>query len=292
MITDIKKPDRFSFLNTVKSHGWSELPAFSFNPETEKLGAVFTLKNSDLPILASVYDAGKVVRIETRDISIPEQEEIASCVSRVLRLGEPLDGFYTKIAEVEKFNWIIEIGAGRLLRSQSVFEDLVKTICTTNCSWGATRSMLNNLVENLGEKTDEGIRAFPSIERIATENEDFYRNVMRAGYRAPYFPEIARTVQEGIIDPESWLDSELPTVELKREIKKVKGVGDYAAENILKLIGRYDGLALDSWLRARFFERYRNGESCSDLEIEEFYEEFGEYKGLVIWLDMSKNYLN
>ena len=31
---------------------------------------------------------------------------------------------------------------------------------------------------------------------------------------------------------------------MKKEIKKIKGVGDYAAENLLKLLGRYDGLAL------------------------------------------------
>ncbi len=30
--------------------------------------------------------------------------------------------------------------------------------------------------------------------------------------------------------------------------------GDYAAENLLKLLGRYDGLALDSWTRAKFFQ--------------------------------------
>src|SRR5260370_35068872 len=36
-------------------------------------------------------------------------------------------------------------------------------------------------------------------------------------------------------------------------MKGVKGVGPYAAENVLKLLGRYDGLALDSWTRAKFF---------------------------------------
>ena len=33
--------------------------------------------------------------------------------------------------------------------------------------------------------------------------------------------------------------------DLIKEMKSVKGVGNYAAENLLKLIGRYDGLALD-----------------------------------------------
>ncbi|MBK9162731.1 MAG: hypothetical protein IPM21_02230 [Acidobacteria bacterium] len=37
---------------------------------------------------------------------------------------------------------------------------------------------------------------------------------------------------------------------MKKELLKVKGIGTYAAEHLLKLLGRYDGLALDSWLRA------------------------------------------
>ena len=38
-----------------------------------------------------------------------------------------------------------------------------------------------------------------------------------------------------------WLTSDLPTAELLKQIKGVKGAGDYAAENLLKLLGRYDG---------------------------------------------------
>lgn len=71
-------------------------------------------------------------------------------------------------------------------------------------------------------------------------------------------------------------------------MKQVKGVGDYAAENLLKLVGRYDGLALDSWLRAKFY-KLRNAQTvCGDKEIEKFYARFDKWKGLAIWCDMSK----
>jgi hypothetical protein len=57
------------------------------------------------------------------------------------------------------------------------------------------------------------------------------------------------------------------------------------------LVGRYDGLALDSLLRGEFSKR-RNGEkTCNDKEIEKFYERFGEWKGLAIWLDMTQDWL-
>ena len=74
---------------------------------------------------------------------------------------------------------------------------------------------------------------------MASVSLDFYREDIRAGYRSPYFVEFAEAVASGKLDPESWLHSDLPTAELKKEMKKVKGVGDYAAENLLKLVGRY-----------------------------------------------------
>ena len=89
-----------------------------------------------------------------------------------------------------------------------------------------------------------------------------------------------------------WLTSELPTPELKKEMKKVKGVGDYAAENLLKLVGRYDGLALDSWLRSQFYKNHNNEKTCPDKKIERHYKKFGPWRGLVIWCDMTEKWIN
>ena len=37
-----------------------------------------------------------------------------------------------------------------MIQSPTVFEDVVKTICTTNCAWGATERMVGAIVEHLG----------------------------------------------------------------------------------------------------------------------------------------------
>src|SRR5207245_2481087 len=105
--------------------------------------------------------------------------------------------------------WVIEKGAGRMLRSPTVFEDLVKTICTTNCSWGLTKNMVTNLVQKLGSKSEPppsgggtdaasvapsfyaNKHAFPTPEAMASVGTEFYRDEIRAGYRSPYFVELA-----------------------------------------------------------------------------------------------------
>jgi N-glycosylase/DNA lyase len=164
-------------------------------------------------------------------------------------------------------------------------------MCTTNCSWALTLKMVNGLVNNLGRETNDGRRSFPRPEALAAMPLEFFVDEVRAGYRAPYLKELADRVASGELDVEAWLTSELPTDELAKQIKGVKGVGPYAAENVLKLLGRYDGLALDSWVRARFFELRNNGRKANDKKIARYYSRFNEWRGLAIWCDVTRDWL-
>jgi len=276
-------PDDFSFKATVYSHGWCELAPFELDVENWRLSYVFRdKKNGAVPAVISEENGKIRIDIDSTDV---DAEFVVNETRHLLRLDDDLDGFYASITGHDRLNWVGERRAGRLLRSPTVFEDLVKTICTTNCSWALTKSMVNNLVGKLGTEPSgsfgvppsggpspaEGrlkaglqTRAFPTAEAMAAVDADFYRNEIRAGYRSPYFVELAESVASGKLDPQSWLTSDLPTAELKKEMKKVKGVGDYAAENLLKLVGRYDGLALDSWLRSQFYKNPNNEKKHDD----------------------------
>ena len=277
----------FDFRQTILSHGWCQLLPFEFDAENLRLTYVF--RNSDKSASATISESAGKLEIEILDDEINEAQ-ILRDVHHILRLDDDLSDFYQLTKK--KFGWISETNSGRLLRSPTVFEDLVKTICTTNCSWALTKNMTKNLVEKLGTPTADGKKAFPTAAQMASESADFYKNEIRAGYRAAYFAELAEKVASGKINPESWLNSDLPTKELKKQMKQIKGVGDYAAENLLKLVGRYDGLALDSYLRAQFYKK-RNGETvCDDKKIEKFYEKFGSWRGLVMWCDMSEKVVN
>jgi 3-methyladenine DNA glycosylase/8-oxoguanine DNA glycosylase len=279
--TIIETPERFNLQRTLKSHGWYSLAPFDFNETKWNLGYVFSAGNSVFATLSA----------ENESISVnSDDKKIISDFQRILRLDEDFQEFYDLLEGENELQWIVKENAGRLLRSPTVFEDLVKTICTTNCNWSMTETMVSNLVEKLGEISTCGKRAFPTAEAMAKMPVSFYKEEIRAGYRSLYFKELADKVVSGDLNPENWLSSDLPTAELKKEMKKVKGVGNYAAENLLKLVGRYDGLALDSWLRSQFAKKYKSEITCEDKEIEEFYERFGKWRGLVIWLDMTESW--
>ena len=283
-------PDNFSFRATIYSHGWCELAPFAIDEKNWRLSYVFSGNKPATATAGVICDSGGRLRIDLSNRSVPD-DMVLSITRHLLRLDDDLDDFYRTIAGHGRLEWVSRHRAGRLLRSATVFEDLVKTICTTNCSWSLTKSMVNNLVEKLGETAKAGMRAFPTPAAMAAVDTDFYRDEIRAGYRSPYFVELAGAVAAGALDPEAWLTSELPTPELKKEMKKVKGVGDYAAENLLKLVGRYDGLALDSWLRSQFYKNHNNEKRCPDKKIERHYKKFGKWAGLAIWCDMTEKWI-
>ena len=291
MLITISTPPTFSFKRTIISHGWCELPPFSIDEQRWTLRRTLDLGTTP-PVTVSLSATKRSVQINLpRTLSKKAADSVTNQVRHILRLDDDLKPFYRVMKSDPEFEWISHQGAGRMLRSPTVFEDLVKMICTTNCSWALTKKMVSGLVDNLGRKSSNGHRTFPTPEAMAVMPEKFYVNEVRAGYRAGYLKELAYRVASGELDVEAWLTSQLPTPALIKEMKGVKGVGDYAAENLLKLLGRYDGLALDSWTRSKFFSVRNNGRKAADKKIARYYSRFNEWKGLVLWCDMTRDWL-
>ena len=290
---DLKIPTapNFSFRRTVASHGWYQLPPFALDTDKWELSRVIDVGKKP-PVTIALTERKNYIRVRpSRPLTKPEETIVLRDARHVLRLDDDLEPFYVATAGDPEFSWIGKQGAGRLLRSPTVFEDLVKMICTTNCSWALTLKMVHGLVNNLGREAGDGRRTFPTPQAMASMPEKFFVDEVRAGYRAPYLKLLADRVASGELNVEEWLSSDLPTRDLLKQMKGVKGVGDYAAENLLKLLGRYDGLALDSWTRARFFEIRNNGRKAKDQKIARYYARFNEWRGLALWCDVTRDWL-
>ena len=180
------------------------------------------------PRTVVVREGKRSARVEVLGPRLGSQAEkrLARCVlRRVLNLDEDLSGFYDAAADDPELAWASQ-GAGRMLRSPTVFEEVIKTICTTNCAWSATVRMTTALVEHLGEPSagDHG-RAFPQPAAMAEAGEAFYRDVVRAGYRGAYLRSIAAAVAAGELDLEQLLDPELEDADVAERLLALPGVG-------------------------------------------------------------------
>ena len=292
MQLSIPTPRTFSFKRTVISHGWCELLPFEIDRDRWSLTRTLDLSDR-APVTCLITASKREVRINlSHTLGKKAAEQVLRYVRHMLRLDDDMNAFYQAMKATPDFEWVSEQGAGRLLRAPTVYEDLVKMICTTNCSWSLTKKMVTGLVQSLGRQSSGGQRTFPTPEAMALMPLNFYANEVRAGYRAPYLKELAERVASGSLNVEAWLKSPLPTKDLIKEMKSVKGVGDYAAENVLKLLGRYDGLALDSWTRARFFELRNKGRKATDNKIARYYSGFKEWRGLALWCDLTRDWLD
>ncbi len=269
------------FWRTVNSHGLSDLLPNRIDSVGRTLE--LTLQPGPQTVVVS-RGTGLTIVVEGR---APRQ--VANSVRHVLRLDEDLSPLYTLLADDPDLLWAAR-GAGRWMRSPTVFEDVVKTICTTNCAWSGTVRMVTAIVEKLGEKSDRGRRAFPSAEAMAEAPESFYRDVARAGYRAAYLRSLAASVASGELDLEALAaDRELPDDEVAVRLLALPGVGPYAAAHIMMLIGRYSRLVLDSWTRPTYARL--NGRKAADRTIERRFRRYGPYAGLAFWLYLTRDWV-
>lgn len=216
--------------------------------------------------------------------SKPEQNEIAEKVGWMLGLDQDFSAFYKATRNEPKLRHVKKLARGRVLRSPTFFEDVIKTILTTNTLWAATIRMTSNLVATFGDPLpDSDFKTFPTPNRIAASSPEVLKEAVRVGYRAPAIHELAVRVASGEFDVESFKTSTLPTLELRKELMKIRGVGPYAAANLLVILGRHDFIPIDSWaLKVVSHEWYR-GKPVTPKQVEKRFEKWGDFKGLAFW---------
>jgi 3-methyladenine DNA glycosylase/8-oxoguanine DNA glycosylase len=281
----IPTPPDFAFDRTVRSHGWFDLPPFAYDREAGVLRFAYV-----------DVDAGKVVSVAVRAgrralVVGASSARAAAVVRSVFRLDQDLATLRAAVARAPEIAACVDAGGGRLLRAPTVFEDTVKMLCTTNCSWGLTRVMVERLVEKAGARGPDGARAFPTAAALAKKPVAFFRDVVRAGYRAPFLKELAARVARGALALEELRDPAFPSEVAYERLRSIAGIGPYAADNLMRLLGHHDRLGLDSWCRARFLKLYpRTKRAALDAAIARRYRPYAPWSGLAMWLDLTRKW--
>ncbi len=284
----IATPPDFRYAPTVLSHGWGSLAPFSYADGV--LSRVQKLSDGQIVRFDLRWEHGKLVASSPSDLTARQKREISEIAARCLSFDDDLTLFHDLIRTHPAYGWIETVGAGRMLVSPSVWEDLAKTLLTTNTMWAMTKGMVSRLAA-LGDANADGDRAFPEPEQIATLDPEALNAQVRAGYRGAYLHTLATRIASGELDVEIWRDPEIPSVEVYKALKGIKGFGDYAAGAMMRLLGRFDQLGLDSVCRATYAQRYNNGVKATDKEIAAYYAPFEDWRGLVVWLDVMKEYM-
>jgi N-glycosylase/DNA lyase len=285
---------------TISSNGIVELPPMRVDDVARTLEVTLPIdgRRPRTVLVASGADGNAEIAISGRSPGAAEAAALLERVRWILRLDADLSSFYAVAAADPELSWAAR-GAGRIIRAPSVYEDVVKTICTTNCSWSATERMVSALVEHLGapasgaEATGPYGRAFPTPAAMAAASEDFYRDTVRAGYRGRYLRELADGVASGSLELEELglaSPEELSDDEIEARLLALPGVGPYAAAHVMLMLGRYSRLVLDSWTRPKYAKVV--GRRTKDTTIVRRFRRYGRFAGLAFWLTVTRDWVD
>jgi N-glycosylase/DNA lyase len=279
------------FARTIVSHGVAELPPNRVDLEARTLETTLPVPGGARSVRVTAADGTLRIEAVAGRVGVRARDALTATIAHMFRLDEDLSAFYAVVGEDGDLAWCAR-GAGRMLRAPTVFEDVVKTICTTNTAWSGTRKMTAALVEQLGVAAPDGARTFPSAPAMAAADEGFYRDVVRAGYRGPYLKKLASDVAEGVVDLEALSDPEVPDDEAAARLLELPGVGPYAAAHVmLTSLGRYSRLVLDSWTRPTYCRLSGARSALKDATIERRFKRYGDYAGLAFWLYLTRNWV-
>lgn len=256
------------------------LPPASFDDRRHYRTAL-RLAGSVVPVTLRERN-GELVASTPHALTNERARLLGAAVRRMFRLDDDLSPFYALVATDPALRWAVA-GSGRMLASPTVFEDVIKTICTTNCAWSATIRMVRALVER-------GEGAFPEPERLAATPPRWFASVARMGYRGPYVRTIARRVASGKLDLERLLPGHgMDDEDVRKALLALPGIGPYAAAHTMQLLGRHRPLVLDSATRPAYLALMKK-RRASDASIERAFRRYGAYAGLAFWLSLTRRW--
>ena len=284
----------FNLDAVVRSHGWVQLPPLSYDRERRTLTTVLRIgagQGADSitevcirPTTGRNTLPGVVVTAPMLETA-QTRAALSHDVTWMLQLKRDLSDFYELTRSEPHLAQVEAEAKGRILRSPTLFEDVVKTILTTNTSWQGTLRMTRALVTHVGTplpaKPDR--RAFPTPAQIAAVDEAFLRDTTKLGYRAPRILALARDVVAGRIDLEDLKDGNRPTDEVREALLAIKGVGPYAAASLLALLEHFDDVPVDSWARTRVSKHRYDGEPVTQAQVRDAFANWGPWKALAYW---------
>ncbi len=236
----IKVPRDYLLWRDYCSYGYFLLEPNHWEPRTKTFARILDLKDGPVRFDAA-QSGGKgsplAVRAN-RALSKRERAEATRQLSRILRLDED-ESLIRDFHRVDpRFK---RLGRGRMMRSPSFFEDVIKTVTSCNVTWPSTVTMNIRLCEVVGRGG-----AFPTPKRLARTRPATLRARCRVGYRDARIIELSHMFASCEVDPEWFEDPATPDDAIHEQLLDWPGIGPYAAANIMQLLGRYARLPLDT----------------------------------------------
>ena len=267
---------RFDFPKLVRAHGWAFLAPFEWSDETKALSRPLRLPNEQcvpVQIRAAARGGKSIVQVNANArLSSAERQVLRSQVRRMLCLDQDFSEFQAMCRGDPVLGFVSRLKCGGLLRAPTAFEDLVKTVCTTNCDWRNTKKMCETLCA-----LDGG--GFPTPELMLKYSARQLAVRVPLGYRAETVRTIARLTADGKLPLDQWAAAS-DWERTRSSLAAIRGVGPYSINHMLVLLGWYGDIPVDSEVLKHLRKTHFDGQPVAAEKAVQPYERYGQYRFL------------
>lgn len=295
LTTNIDVALPFSLRATVLSHGWHECAPMSWCAGGRCFQLIGRCRGEAVRI--SVIESSRTARrvrlrvdVEGNKIDDAFLEHVRGDLRWILRLDEDLTEFYALCVIHPTLHVLPRIGAGRMIRSACMAENIIKAICGTNVNWTQAVKMINRIGQ-LGPPVRHFVHlnAWPTPREILRGGERYLNEVCRLGYRTDSILKFCRDITDGGYDPEALrlhaTNGTLSSDDALKELLSIKGVGPSSANYLLAMLGFHDRMSIDSATIAHVSRTHTKGRKPTVRQVERIYAPYGKWRQLVWWLE-------
>jgi hypothetical protein len=269
---------------TMGSHGWFDLLPFALSPTLYEVQ--YAASSGGGTVSVTLRAKGKRLLV---DVHKETKASAAAFAAQILGLPWDLAYFHTEIADEADLSWITGGGHGRMLRSATLFEDLVKALITTNTTWKRTKRMYDELVKHLGANTRPSPN-LPHPSDIVGVGEHTIQGLFDWGHRARSVLAIA---QRALEDPDSFL-SEIWTAlnpsAFPSLIVGCRGRGPVSANYLCCIYGRCPGLAVEAYARRRLRGLWGGSHFTTEKRLRQMQLSHRNRAPLILWLPITRHW--
>lgn len=288
----------FSQLYQINSTEYANSFYIKNNNKTWFISSVFNYPEKPKPtdyfsITNRIYEYNKDNKLHL--IANPDDmvlKKVKETINHYLGLQDDLTNFYKFVEEFEEIRKIRNVLPGYRLSSVLLKEWMpVFAYLSTNTTVDMFHTFLEKFLEHWGINVPYGTYSIPSfhvLENLIPLKEEDYRTA-KVGYRAKYLPEmIQQLLSKSYPLDYNFYDYEQDDKNiLLKQLKKIKGVGDYSARTIL-LYGLKDFSVgfVDSFIKIIMNHYFKTDRKISNNELQKIIDDkFYPYQGLMIdWL--------
>jgi len=231
----------------------------------------------------TIVAKGKVINVSKRDEIIilknATDNDVADIWYDYFDLGTDYGKIKTKLSEDKHLKISTRYGSGIRILNQDLWECILSFIISANNNIPRIQGIVEKMCRQYGNRIEafgDTYYSFPEAEVLReVKKEDLA--FLRAGYRDSYLIDAISKVVNKEVDIENI--KKLNTEEAKKELLKIKGIGNKVADCILLFgNGRRETFPVDVWVKRSVGMLY--ADEMKDLTIHGFAQEkFGDLAG-------------